>query len=228
MGTSTRKITVAAACCALLLGPQLAFADGNSWLERLTSLSRAFIPDINLASYLDRDNDSDSDEEAAWEGEAEAASGGLWQLEAPADASSLSLGQRYSLTVVDADLENTWSSAGVSLLTRDAVAESKVGGLGRSAVSTSPTPMYGLNLNVMFSSRWKLGVRGRFLDTVSGDVDSSMSTYSAAFEYTAKDRVSLGIGYEQFETYADTQLQNVNGYVNYSYSGPRVFTTFRF
>jgi hypothetical protein len=71
-------------------------------------------------------------------------------------------------------------------------------------------------------------MRGRILDTMSSDIDTSMSSYGAAFEFAAKEDLSLGFGYEQFETFADAQLRNTAGYVSYRYSGPRVYSTLRF
>lgn len=221
MGASPR--TIALICCVALLGPQVALAESEGWLERVASLTRSVIPDLNLATYLDRDQEKDAGSAIPETGFAGNELGVV-----ASEPRSIFNGDRYSVRVIDSDATDTWNSSSSGLLERDAAADPRVGGLGRSAVSDQPAPMYGVDLAVSVSGRWTLGMRGRIVDTASSDIDTSMSAYSAALEYAAKEKLSFGFGYEQFETYADAQLSATSGYVSYRYSGPRVYTTVRF
>jgi len=229
MGASNRSFIAAAACCLGFFASNPAVAESEGWLDRITSVTSSFIPDINLSAYLKGIGGADNDaaESSGLAGKITAPYGTyLWQFDGALGTDPADSGFRY--TLVDSDIEGIGSSAGVYLLSMDPNTHSKVGGLARSAATESRFPTYGLDLAYAIAPRWSLGMRGYFLDIETSELDGSQSAYSAGVEYAARDDMSVGFGYEQFKMKADTQLQNLPGYVAYEYRGPRVYTTLRF
>ena len=222
MGTSVRKLSVTVVIGLGLLLSQSVFAADEGLFGRAGSLTNWFIPDVNWLAYFERRvgaGDPDVDAGAADEVD-------IWRLQRNRTADLYEFGLHY--TLIDSDDEDIVSSVGALYLSFDTTTDSSFNGLGRSSAVDERVPMHAIELAFNFSRQWVLGVRGHFLDVQTVGLDVSQASYSARVEYSSSQAMSFGLGYETFESRADTQLINSPGYVAFEFDGPRVYTNFRF
>lgn len=102
----------------------------------------------------------------------------------------------------------------------------------RKAKASAPLPLFGLAVDYWVTPRWLLIANGQYFalslsDKVS-DYSGALTNLRAATEYVPYAGLGLGIAYNWFAMDVDVNGPDWKGRLDYQYSGPQIYATYRF
>lgn len=102
--------------------------------------------------------------------------------------------------------------------------------LGQAEVGslTAPLPVIGLRGERQLSERWTFRASGEFFFAEYDNIDGSLTDLYVGFDYSVRDSLSLGVGFNSVTINVDATKNNFAGSLNWRYSGGLVFLKFNF
>lgn len=89
-------------------------------------------------------------------------------------------------------------------------------------------PLLDLEVAFTMTSRWSLGVRGKYIDVDGARLGGSVANYLFGMEYRALDNVGVGFGYEYLDMDVGPEHEMLSSPLRIEHRGPRIFTSFSF
>ncbi len=129
----------------------------------------------------------------------------------------LSAGLHY--TAFSAELTGTYATPGGGGGTTTVGSEASVG---------APLPVIGARGMWNLGGTWWLDAQVQFFAIKFGGADGTITNYRAAFIWQPKQWFGIGAGYDSFGIDVDVESDDLNGSLDWTYSGPQVFFNFAF
>ena len=106
--------------------------------------------------------------------------------------------------------------------------EEETTGLAEVGDLTAPMPVIGLRGEYALSDRWSFRASGEFFFVEYDNVDGSLVDIYAGFDYSIRDHLSLGIGFNRVTINVDSTKSSFGGALDWQYSGALAFLKFDF
>ena len=97
--------------------------------------------------------------------------------------------------------------------------------LGQAEVGelTAPLPVVGLRGERKLSDRWTFRASGEFFFVEYDDIDGSLVDLYAGLDYSLRDNLALGFGFNSVTLDVDAAKSDFSGAIDWQYSGGLVF-----
>jgi hypothetical protein len=129
----------------------------------------------------------------------------------------------YTYSLLQKDKGYLGASIGLYVAdTRTSLAEQNIGNAVAGSL-TAPLPVIGVRGEYVLSDRWTFRASGEFFFYEVDNVDGSLADLYAGFDYSLRDNLALGFGFNSVIVDIDVAKNDFSGALNWKYSGSLVF-----